>query len=267
MSVDAKRASALASLMAIWWITEAIPIPVTALLPIVLCPFLQIMTAKEIALPYADRNIFLFMGGFFIAMAMQRWNLHKRIALHIIRIIGTSPRRIVLGFMLATAFLSMWISNTATTMMMLPIAMAVIMQAVTMLEKEQGKKIDPKNLNFSKALMFGIAYASSIGGIGTLVGTPPNIVFAGMVKSIFPEAPEINFFRWMMVGLPIVIIFLPIVWFYLVRIATPIRFKRLPVEKDIIREQIQELGAMSNPERWTLIVFLLTALGWIFRRT
>jgi sodium-dependent dicarboxylate transporter 2/3/5 len=192
LATPAKNMAAVALLMATWWITEAIPIPATALLPIILFPLLGIMGAKDVSMRYADQNIFLFMGGFFIAMAMQRWSLHKRIALYIVKILGTSPKRIVLGFMIATAFLSMWISNTATTMMMFPIGLAVIYHAANMLEREKsGIDTTPGNFNFGLALMLGIAYAASIGGIATLVGTPPNIVFVGIVKSMFPTAPEI----------------------------------------------------------------------------
>ena len=215
MEVSAKRAAACAALMAVWWITEAIPIPATALLPVVLYPILKIASAKDAVLPYADRNIFLFMGGFFIAMAMQRHNLHKRIALHIIRLIGTSSRKLVLGFMIATAFLSMWISNTATTMMMLPMGMAVISHFQTQVENENtGVVIDPHRFRFAIVLMLGIAYAASIGGIGTLVGTPPNIVFAGIVRSTLADSQEIDFLTWMKIGLPFVIVFLPIAWLY-----------------------------------------------------
>ena len=266
MDVSAKRAAACAVLMAFWWITEAIPIPATALLPAILYPLLKITSAKEAVLPYADRNIFLFMGGFFIAMAMQRHYLHKRIALHIIRLVGTSSRKLVLGFMIATAFLSMWISNTATTMMMLPIGMAVISHFKTQVENgESGITIDPHHFRFAIVLMLGIAYAASIGGIGTLVGTPPNIVFAGIVRNTLPGYPEIDFVTWMTIGLPIVIIFLPIAWIYLVYIGSPPEINQIPGSKVLIKNEIKALGRMNRGELITLIVFCLTALGWIFR--
>lgn len=266
MDVSAKRAAACAVLMAFWWITEAIPIPATALLPAVLYPLLKITSAKEAVLPYADRNIFLFMGGFFIAMAMQRHHLHKRIALHIIRLVGTSSRRLVLGFMIATAFLSMWISNTATTMMMLPIGMAVISHFQTQVENgDSGITIDPHHFRFAIVLMLGIAYAASIGGIGTLVGTPPNIVFAGIVRNSLQGYTEIDFVTWMTIGLPIVIIFLPIAWIYLVYIGSPPEINRIPGSKVLIKNEIKALGRMKRGESITLIVFCLTALGWIFR--
>lgn len=266
MEVTAKRAAACAALMAVWWITEAIPIPATALLPAVLYPLLKITSAKEAMLPYADRNIFLFMGGFFIAMAMQRHNLHKRIALHVIRIIGTSSKRIVLGFMIATAFLSMWISNTATTMMMLPIGMAVISHVQTQIELASPDTIkDQQHLRFAVVLMLSIAYAASIGGIGTLVGTPPNIVFAGIVKNTLPGYQEIDFVTWMKIGIPIVIIFLPLAWLYLVFIGSPPKMKRIPGGSMLIKNEIRALGKMKTGEFITLMVFCLTALGWIFR--
>ena len=267
LSSHAKSVAAVAVLMATWWITEAMPIPATALLPIILFPLLGIMRAKDVSMRYADQNIFLFMGGFFIAMAMQRWDLHKRIALYIVRFLGTSPRRIVLGFMIATAFLSMWISNTATTMMMFPIGLAVIFHAANMLGREKsGVNITPGSFNFGLALMLGIAYAASIGGIATLVGTPPNIVFAGIVKSMFPKAPEIGFLDWFKIGLPLVLIFLPLTWFYLTHIAVPPRIKKIPGGKDIIERDLRELGKFKLGEKLTLAVFLLVALAWIFRR-
>lgn len=265
-SVQAKGTAAVALLMATWWITEAIPIPVTALLPLILFPILGIMSAKDVSMRYADQNIFLFMGGFFIAMAMQRWNLHKRIALYIVRLLGTSPSRIVLGFMVATAFLSMWISNTATAMMMFPIGLAVIYHAANMLEREKSEiNTTPGNFNFGIALMLGIAYSASIGGIATLVGTPPNIVFAGIVKSMFPKAHEIGFLDWLKIGFPLVLILLPTTWFYLIRIAVPPKIKRIPGGRDVIERDLQELGRIGLGEKLTLLVFIIVALAWIFR--
>jgi sodium-dependent dicarboxylate transporter 2/3/5 len=267
INVHAKHMAAVTALMATWWITEAIPIPATALLPLILFPLLGIMGAKDVSMRYADQNIFLFMGGFFIAMAMQRWNLHKRIALYIVKVLGTSPRRIVFGFMVATAFLSMWISNTATTMMMFPIGLAVIFHAASMLDKEKsGINTAPGSFNFGLALMLGIAYSASIGGIATLVGTPPNIVFAGIVKSMFPKAPEIGFLDWLKIGLPLVVIFLPVTWFYLTHIAVPPRIKRIPGGREVIQRDLRELGKMRTGEKLTLVVFVFVALSWVFRR-
>jgi len=263
MSATAHRTVAVTVLMAFWWITEAIPIPATALIPLVAFPLLQITRVRAAAAAYADPNIFLFMGGFFMAVTMERWGLHRRIALQIIRILGTSPRRIVLGFMVATAFISMWISNTATTMMMLPIALAVLTHARELLREPDQSSFDP---NFQTALMLGIAYSASIGGIGTLIGTPPNLVFVAAVKRLFPQAPEIGFFQWFLVGLPLVILFLPISWLYLTHLALPIRLKELPGGRKVIQEELQKLGPMSRAETYTLSVFLVMALGWIFRK-
>jgi solute carrier family 13 (sodium-dependent dicarboxylate transporter), member 2/3/5 len=264
MTISVKRTAACAVLMAVWWITEAIPIPATALLPLVLYPLLKILNAGEVALAYADKNIFLFMGGFFIAMAMQKHNLHKRIALFIIYLLGTSSRKLILGFMIATAFLSMWISNTATAMMMLPIALAVLSH-VESLYAEKGIQTDKHNFPFAIALMLGIAYAASIGGVGTLVGTPPNIIFAGMVKKILPGTGEIGFLQWMSVGIPVVLVFLPVTWLYLVYIGAPPKVNKIPGGKKMIYEELRAMGKMSTGERITLIVFILTALGWIFK--
>jgi sodium-dependent dicarboxylate transporter 2/3/5 len=243
--------------MAIWWITEAIPIPATALLPLALFPLLTISKAGVVARAYGDSNIFLFMGGFFLAMAMQRCNLHRRIALQIIHLIGTRPRRIVLGFMVATAFLSMWISNTATTMMVYPIALAVVLH----FDLDAGR-----GNNFKTVLMLGIAYAASIGGLGTLVGTPPNIVFAAAVKSLYPEAPPVDFLRWMMVGLPVVVLFLPAVWLLLTRFVYRVGATEAAGGGEVIAEQLAQLGKPTTAERRTFVVFVATALAWIFRR-
>ena len=267
LNAQATSTAGVALLMATWWITEAIPIPATALLPLILFPIFQIMNAKDVAMRYADQNIFLFMGGFFVAMAMQRWKLHRRIALHIVRFLGTSPRRIVLGFMCATAFLSMWISNTATAMMMFPIGLAVILHVVKVIEKDKvGINTTPGNFKFGLSLMLGIAYSASIGGIATLVGTPPNIVFAGIARSMFPSAMEVGFLEWFKVGLPLVLIFLPITWFYLTYIAAPPEITRIPGGREIIRSDLAALGKMNKGEKITSIVFILVALAWIFRR-
>ena len=265
----AMRMAAVATLMAVWWITEAIPIPATALLPLPLFPLLGILPAAETPLSYADRMIYLFFGGFLIAIAMQQVGLHRRIALHIIRAIGSSPPRLLLGFMIASACLSLWISNTATTMMMLPIAMAVVLQmADTASEAGDGEKF---RHSFGLVLMLGIAYSASIGGVGTLVGTPPNIVMAGFIKKLFPDAPEINFLQWMMLGLPLVAVFIPIVWIYLVKWGSSINLRKIEgLDHDsgaaYLDEQIRELGGMRWGEKAVLCVFCITALAWIFRK-
>lgn len=265
-NTDIKKMAACSVLMAVWWLSEAIPLPATALLPLLMFPLLGLMPMKNTALSYADPNVFLFMGGFMIAMAMQRHNLHKRIALNIIHIIGTSPKRIILGFMIATAFLSMWISNTATAMMMLPIGIAVVDHMHSHILKSSNKRNTQNGRNFGIALMLSIAYASSIGGVGTLIGTPPNIVFAGISQKLFPEISAIGFVDWLIIGLPVVIVFLPLAWFYLVYIAAPVGRKIISGNRDIINEEIKALGRMKSGEILTLIIFCCTALGWIFRK-
>lgn len=264
---NTKLTAACAILMAVWWISEALPLPATALIPIVFFPLAGILNAKRVALSYADPNVFLFMGGFMIAMAMQRHNLHKRIALNIIRIVGTSAKKIVLGFMIATGFLSMWISNTATAMMMLPIALALIDHAYELQINSGADDMPAKeNFRFGIALMLGIAYSASIGGVGTIIGTPPNIIFAGIAKSLFPGSPQIGFTEWMLIGIPIVLVFLPLTWFFLVNIGIPLKNFSIAGEKDIIRTELLSLGKMKSAEKLTLFVFALTSLAWIFRK-
>ena len=258
----AKRMAATALLMAIWWISEAIPIPVTALLPIVLFPALELMPTTKVTLNYGHHLIFLFLGGFIIALTIERWNLHKRIALSIISVIGTNQRYIIFGFMIATAFLSMWISNTATTMMMIPIGLAVISQIK---ESEENDLFKKGNNNFALALMLAIAYSASIGGIATIIGTPPNVVFVGILKSNFPAAPEITFFQWMMFAFPFSVVFLPLAWLYLVYIAAPLDRTNEKMNVESITAQLKALGPMSTAEKSTLAVFLLTGLLWLLR--
>ncbi len=256
MSVEAQRAAAVALLMACFWICEAIPISATALMPLALFPILGVLNYKGVARPYGDHIVFLMMGGFFIAQAMQKWGLHRRIALHTIRLIGGSPRRMILGFMVATAFLSMWISNSATAVMMLPIAVSVIMHL------ESSTKLSKA---FSTALVLGIAYGASAGGIGTLIGTPPNVVFAGQLQKLFPEAPAVTFNQWLLIGIPITCIFLPVMWLLVTMVLFRIPEKRFEVDHDVIRDELERLGAMSRGERSVLVVFSITVLLWMSR--
>ena len=201
------------------------------------------------------------MGGFLIALAIERWGLHRRIALHIVKIVGTSRATIVLGFMVASALLSMWISNTATTLMMIPIGLAII-SAIG----ELGHEADAKqHKNFAAALMLGIAYAASIGGVATPIGTPPNISFRGQLARLFPQAPEISFGQWLFVFLPLVLVFLPIVWLVLVKITCPVGTGRMAVGRDVIRKDLHALGPIRGPEACVLFVFLLTAVLWMTR--
>lgn len=262
--VEAKYAAAVTALMIVWWITEAIPIQATALVPIVLFPLLGVLTPAEACGAYGDKVIFLFMGGFIIAMSMQRWGLHERIALHIISRTGSSPRRLILGFMIATAFLSMWISNTATAMMMIPIAIAII---ATILPKIDTKldEMDKKQRNFSECIVLSIAYAATIGGMATIIGTPPNGFFIAQMEAIFPTAPAIDFSTWMVFALPLSCVFLPIGWFWLTYGAYRDLPEKISSGKDIITEKIAGLGGMSRGEKWTLLVFIGTAVAWILR--
>lgn len=267
LSPEGYKVLAVTFLMAFWWITEAIPISATALVPLAAFPLLGIMEAKKLANSYGHHYIFLFMGGFFLARAIQKWNLHERIALFIISLVGTSPKKLILGLMCATAFLSMWISDTATTMMIMPIGLSIILHTKKLFDekKNSGQKIEWDE-NFPTAIMLGIAYSSLIGGIATLVGTPPNIVFASTIQTLFPGSPDISFFKWMMVGLPITIIFLPLTWYYLTYIALPIKLTELPGGKGVVHDQLRNLGKMSKGEKWTLAILIFTALGWIFRK-
>ena len=267
---ELSRMMAVAALMAIWWITEAIPIPATALLPLVLYPFLGIMQGKAVAREFMNQYIFLFMGGFMIALALKKWNLHRRIALNIIWVIGHEPRRLVLGFMAATAFLSMWISNTATTMLMLPIGLSII-ALIEEQAKAGGADADQTAVsrflhNFPVALMLGIAYAASIGGVATLIGTPPNLSFARIFVIQFPNAPEIAFKDWFVMAAPFSAIFLLIAWGVLVFLAFPIRSLRVFSGAEAIRKELRLLGPISRPEACLGVVFFVTACLWMFRQ-
>ena len=261
LDAGSRRVAAVTVLMATWWICESIPLAATALIPLAAFPLMKIVPAREAAVSYASPEIYLFMGGFFIAVAMQRWNLHRRIALGILHLVGSRGDRIILGFMIATAFLSMWISNTATTMMMLPIGLAVLFT----LEEHAGG-LSKGFGGFKMALMLSIAYAANIGGVGTLVGTPPNIVFAAHVRSLFPDAGEISFVRWMMVGLPLVVVFIPVTWLVITRVA--LRGAHLSLDESgiqVITVERKALGPISPGEKRTLIVFLVTVTAWITR--
>ncbi|WP_340103704.1 SLC13 family permease [Rhodohalobacter sp. 8-1] len=255
---SAWRTAAVALLMATWWISEAIPIAATSLIPIVVFPVLGILPIGEATAPYANPLIFLFMGGFIIAIAMQTWGLHKRIALNIINFIGFKPTSIIIGFIIASAFLSMWVSNTATALMMLPIAVSVLHFVGVQKEKDA-----PAVTNFEIVLLLSIAYACNIGGIGTLIGTPPNALLAAFMLENY--GLEISFARWMMIGVPLVILLLPIMYIVLSRFIFPIKMKVLPGGKSIILDQLKGLGAISKPEFRVAIVFAGTALLWIFR--
>ncbi len=245
--------------MAVWWMTEAIPLPATALLPVVLFPLTGALPAVAAMRPYASDIVFLFMGGFMIGLAMQRWDLHRRIALKIVRAVGTSPPRLVGGFMLATASLSLWISNTASTVMLLPVGISVI----ELLRRHVATADQPALDNLSTCLMLGIAYAASIGGLGTLIGSPPNLVLANYARAEL--GIDITMVEWMKVGIPVVLVLLPTAWLYLTRVAHPLRLTVPAAAREEIREEFAHLGPVSRGERTIAIVFACTALAWIFR--
>jgi len=255
MGESARSVAAVTLLMAVWWISEAIPIAATALLPIVLFPLLGVMSTAQTTASYANHLIYLFLGGFLIAMAMQKWNLHRRIALHTIRIVGVSPARTVLGFMLATAFLSMWISNTATAMMMLPIGLAVI-------ASHRGSD-GSEDHGFASALMLGIAYSASIGGVATLIGTPPNAILAGVLEKT--TGNSIGFADWLLFAFPLSLTMLLLAWLYLTRLAYPNRGGGSGQTRELIHQQLQQLGPLSRQEKAVATVFLCVSAGWILR--
>ena len=244
--------------IAVWWITEAVPIAVTALLPIVLFPLSGGLDLTPTTGAYGHKYVFLYLGGFMLATAIEKWNLHKRIALNIIAFIGADIQKIILGFMLATAFLSMWISNTATAVMMLPIGMAIIKQL-----KDNPETIEDENRIFGKALMLGIAYSASIGGVATLIGTPPNLVLAGVILETYDY--EISFFQWFLFGAPIAIFLLILCWVYLTRFAFTFKQKAFPGGQAEIDRLKKNLGPMSYEEKMVGVVFGLAAFCWISR--
>ena len=244
--------------IAIWWITEALHIAVTALLPIVLFPLTGGMDLSTTSAAYGHKFIFLIMGGFIIAIAIEKWNLHKRIALNIIHFIGTDIQKIILGFMVATAFLSMWISNTATSVMMLPIGIVIIKQL-----SEHHNSDKNENLNFGKALMLSIAYSASIGGIATLIGTPPNMVMAGIVAQTYDY--EISFLEWFIFGFPVMILLLFLCWIYLTRWAFSFKQKKFPGGRKEISRLRNELGKISYEQKVVAVVFAMAGICWISR--
>ncbi|WP_114854812.1 DASS family sodium-coupled anion symporter [Brachybacterium sp. YJGR34] len=277
----ARLTAATAVLMAAWWMTEALPIPATALVPVVVFPALNTEVGfDDVGASYGNNIIFLFMGGFMLALAMQRWNLHRRIALAIVGAIGTSPSLLVLGFMVATAFLSMWVSNTATAVMMLPIGVSVLLLVNTLrLEEaaakgeEPGEGVDPDpgstgtasaavRSNFGIALMLGIAYAASIGSVSTIIGTPPNALLAAHMSQEF--GVTIGFGRWMLVGAPLAAVFLAITWLLLTKVLFRPEITEIPGGADLIRRERRRLGRIASGEVRVLAIFVLAAVSWVF---
>ncbi|MBX0297110.1 SLC13 family permease [Haloarcula nitratireducens] len=264
LSTGGQAVGATTAWVAVWWIGESIPIPATSLLPIVLFPLTGALDIDAATAPYSNDLIFLFMGGFFIAMAMQRWDLHRRIALRTIRVIGTGPKRIILGFMIATAFLSMWVSNTATTMMMTPIGLAVILQTGDIIERtDKDIPTEQGEFRFGTALMLCIAYSASVGGVGTIIGTPPNLVLVGAINETFDQT--ITFAQWMLYGVPIAALGVGIIWVYVTQFLIPPRMESLPGGLEVIDEELEALGSMTREEKLVLVIFAATAFGWLTR--
>lgn len=253
---SANKVLAVAVWMITWWITEAIPMPAVALMPLVLFPLFGIAKISEAALPYANEVVFLFMGGFMIGLGIEKWNLHRRIALSIVRLTGTGGNGIILGFILSTGFISMWLSNTATTMMMYPIAASVI----TVVFAQQRDSVGARN--FALCIMLAIAYASNFGGIGTIIGTPPNVAYVSFISKKFGY--DIPFFSWMLVSLPVAILLLISLYFVLIRMF-PNRLVANGEMSDLIRDELKALGPITTPEKRVLTIFVLTAFLWIFR--
>lgn len=248
------RVAAVAAWMGVWWVTEALPLAMTALLPLLLFPLVGARAVDEAAAPYADPVVFLFLAGFMLATAMQRWGLHRRIALVLVRATGTRPRGLVAGFMIATAFISMWVNNTATVLMVLPIALSVI---------EMVKQCAADEPNFPPAVLLGVVYAAAIGGLATLIGTPPNALLAGFLAKTYEI--EIGFLQWMQVGVPLVLVLLPLTWLLLTRVVLPLGRAEVVGGRELIAREIASLGPVSRAEWTVAIVFLLTDALWIAR--
>lgn len=254
MSDTAWTTAGIGLLMAAWWATEAVPVPITSLLPIILFPLLGIASIKDITAPYAHPVIYLLFGGFIIATALERWNLHRRLALNILVRIGSRPGAIIGGFMVATAFLSMWISNTATTIMMIPIALSIA--HVVNNSEEKGN-------TFTICLILGIAYSASIGGLGTIIGTPPNALLAAFMSETYNV--EIGFVQWMTFGVPAVILLVPAAWFVLTKIAFRFDVEENESANAVIRGELHKIGSITVPEKRTALAFIIIATLWITR--
>ncbi len=259
ISPTASSVLALGTWMIVWWITEAVPIPITAFLPLVAFPMLGVMKMSQAAAPYANPVIFLFMGGFIIALALEKHRLHERIALNLIRLTGTSGNGIIMGFALATAFLSMWISNTATAMMMLPIATSVTRLIIN--NNSAGTAIAPAEKNFATGLMLTVGYTASLGGMATLIGTPPNVVFAGILVETFQI--KISFAEWFIMGLPVAALLVLVNYYLVTRLLFPNRLPKIEGSAQLIASRLAELGPMRKAEKMVLVIFGITAMLWM----
>ena len=244
--------------IAIWWVFEAVPIAITALLPVILFPLTGSLSLDETSSAYGHRYVFLYLGGFILALAIEKWKLHKRIALNIISFLGTDVKRIILGFMISTAFLSMWISNTATAVMMLPIGIAIVKQISNLKSSKEDESVI-----FGKALMISIAFSASIGGVSTLIGTPPNLILASIIEESY--GIKISFKEWMLFALPISCTLLIISWVYLTRFAFNFTHYNFDKVENEINSQLNNLGKISYEEKLVSIIFLITAISWVFK--
>jgi len=262
----AAKTSGVVLWMLMWWVSEAVPMAITSVLPIILFPLLGILSIEKACAPYGNKFVFLFLGGFIIALAMEKWNLHRRLSLNIVNFTGSSADKIILGFFLASYLMSMWISNTATALMMFPIASSV----VTLLVNEQGNDLTPGPSpngegsgirNFSMCVMLSIAYGASIGGIATLVGTPPNAAMAGLLSDKF--ATEVTFFDWMKIALPFSFVLLILSYLLLVKVIFPNRLGRFELGHEIVQQELRLLGKWTAQEKRVFVVFIATALLWI----
>jgi len=258
ISSEADKVLGVAAWMILWWITEVVSISVTALIPLTFFPLLGIMNIKEVAPFYGHPIVFLFFGGFIMALALEKVNLHKRIALNIIKVTGTSPDRVILGFLIATAFMSMWISNTATTVVMLPIAYSVIQ-----LLSNDGDGFTSGDKTFALSIMLGIAYAANVGGIATIIGTPPNIVLAGFMESEYNYS--ISFVKWMMIGVPFAIIMIGFIYLVLTKILYRNRVESFVQTTGLIDNEIKKLGSITTQEKYVMLIFVGAISLWIFK--
>jgi solute carrier family 13 (sodium-dependent dicarboxylate transporter), member 2/3/5 len=263
ISPVAYKVLAVAAWVIAWWVTDAVPFSVTALLPLILFPSLGVMSASKAAAPYAHPIIFLFMGGFFIAIALEKHHLHERIALNLIRLTGTSGNGIIMGFMISTAFISMWISNTATAMMMLPIALSVVKLIIPEKRMLAEGKLSGEQ-NFALGLMLAVGYAATLGGLATIIGTPPNVVFIGLLNDF--NGQQISFAQWMLVGVPVAFALLIANYFIVTRILFPNKLDTIKGSEQLISTKLAELGSMRKEEKLVLTIFLLTSFFWIFQQ-
>lgn len=262
LSSEGQGVLALTAWLSIWWILEVLPLGITSLLPIVVMPMMGTLTIAKVTSSYTDPNIFLFLGGFAIAIAIEKWNLHERISLGIISFSGSTVNGLIYGFMFATAFLSMWISNVATVMMLLPIGMAIVYKIISLLKQEASHDPDDE-VKFTKAIIFAIGFGGIIGGSATLIGTPPNLILAGLVKEIYGY--EIGFAQWFIFAFPLCLILAIFTTFWLTKIAYPMKAKKITEGKTFIQSEKTRLGKMSYEEKAVAIIFAVTAFMWLTR--